>query len=84
MTSTLNAVPGGSFAYDAEDDLTTDTYDNNRNTIASVGISNTYDFENHAHSWGCNAGLRWGQEPRFGNHRGEDHEVPCRHAEYNR
>jgi RHS repeat-associated protein len=46
MTSTLNAVPGGSFFYDNNDQLTTDTYDNNGNTTASAGISNTYDFEN--------------------------------------
>jgi RHS repeat-associated protein len=46
MTSTLNAVPGGSFNYDANDRLTTDVYDNNGNTISFAGISNTYDFEN--------------------------------------
>jgi uncharacterized protein RhaS with RHS repeats len=46
MTSTLNAVPGGSFFYDANDRLTTDVYDNNGNTISFAGIANTYDFEN--------------------------------------
>lgn len=46
MTSTLNAVPGGSFSYDANDRLTTDTYDANGNTTSSAGIANTYDFEN--------------------------------------
>ena len=46
MTSTLNAVPGGSFFIDANDRFMTDTYDNNGNTISSTGIANTYDFEN--------------------------------------
>jgi RHS repeat-associated protein len=46
MTSTLSAVPGGSFVYDANDQLTTDTYDANGNTISSGGISYGYDFEN--------------------------------------
>jgi len=46
MTSTLNAVPSGSFSYDANDRLTTDIYNNNGNTISSASISNTYDFEN--------------------------------------
>jgi RHS repeat-associated protein len=46
MTSTLNAVPGGSFFYDANDRLTTDIYDANGNTTSSAGISNGYDFEN--------------------------------------
>jgi RHS repeat-associated protein len=46
MTSTLNAVPGGSFFYDANDRLTTDIYDANGNTTSSGGITNTYDFEN--------------------------------------
>jgi YD repeat-containing protein len=46
MASTLSAVPGGSFVYDANDQLTTDTYDANGNTISSGGISYGYDFEN--------------------------------------
>jgi RHS repeat-associated protein len=46
MTSTLNAVPGGSFFYDANDRLTTDGYNNNGNTISRAGTSINYDFEN--------------------------------------
>jgi hypothetical protein len=46
MTSTLNAVPGGSFSCDNNDRLTTDIYDANGNATSSAGISNTYDFEN--------------------------------------
>src|SRR5215472_6228699 len=45
MNSTLAAVPPGSFSYDANDRLTTDTYDNNGDTISSAGISSAYDFE---------------------------------------
>lgn len=45
-TSTLSAVPGGSFSYDANDRLSIDAYDANGNTTSSAGISNTYDFEN--------------------------------------
>jgi hypothetical protein len=40
MTSTLNALSGGSFSYDANDRLTTDNWDANGNTISSGGISN--------------------------------------------
>jgi RHS repeat-associated protein len=46
MTSTLNAVPGGSFSYDANDRLTTDGYDANGNTTSQASLTNTYDFEN--------------------------------------
>jgi RHS repeat-associated protein len=46
MTSTLNAVPGGTFSYDANDKLSIDTFDANGNTTSSAGITNTYDFEN--------------------------------------
>ena len=47
MTSTLGAVPAGLWNYDANDRLTTDTYDNDGNTVSSAGIQNVYDFENH-------------------------------------
>jgi RHS repeat-associated protein len=46
MTSTLGAVPGGTFSYDANDRLALDTWDANGNTISSAGISYVYDFEN--------------------------------------
>jgi RHS repeat-associated protein len=51
-TSTLGAVPPASYTYDANDRLTTDTYDNNGNTIFSGGIAFTYDFENRLLSRG--------------------------------
>jgi len=53
MTSTLNAVPGGSFSYDANDRLATDSYDANGNTKSSAGIANTYDFENRMTAHGA-------------------------------
>jgi len=46
MTSTLGAVPGGTFSYNENDQLAIDTYDANGNTISSAGISYVYDFEN--------------------------------------
>ncbi|MGC2186077.1 MAG: RHS repeat-associated core domain-containing protein, partial [Terriglobales bacterium] len=52
-TSTLGAVPPASYSYDANDRLTTDTYDNNGNTIFSGGIAFGYDFENRLVSRGA-------------------------------
>jgi RHS repeat-associated protein len=47
LSSTIPSLSGSnSYSYDANDRLTTDTYDNNGNTISSSGISYTYDFEN--------------------------------------
>jgi RHS repeat-associated protein len=47
VSSTIPPLSGGtSYSYDANDRLTTDTYDNNGSTISSGGIANTYDFEN--------------------------------------
>src|SRR6185312_13097834 len=48
ITSTVNAIPSsGTLFYDANDRTSTDTYDNNGNTVAQAGIANVYDFENH-------------------------------------
>jgi len=57
MTSTLNAVPGGIFSYDANDRLALDTYDANGNTTSSASITNVYDFENRMTQHGTNPGL---------------------------
>ena len=46
-TSALAGYPGGLSNYNANDQLTTDTYDANGNTTASIGLGYTYDFENH-------------------------------------
>jgi RHS repeat-associated protein len=48
LTSTIPSLGGGmSYSYDANDRLTTDTYDSDGNTVSSGGTTNTYDFENH-------------------------------------
>jgi len=40
-------LPGSvSYNYDSNDRLTTDTYDNDGNTLSSAGTASTYDFEN--------------------------------------
>ena len=52
MSSTLNAVPSGSFSYDANDRLSTDTIDANGNTTSSGEVSSLYDFENHMTAYG--------------------------------
>jgi len=47
LSSTIPSLPGSnSYSYDANDRLSTDTYDNDGNTISSGGTANTYDFEN--------------------------------------
>lgn len=45
-TSTLTGVPTQSYSYDANDRLTSDSYDGNGNTLASGGTTYQYDFEN--------------------------------------
>src|SRR5208337_2245698 len=46
-SSTLPGYPGGLSNYNANDQLSTDTYDANGNTTASIGNGYVYDFENH-------------------------------------
>ncbi|MBV9896015.1 MAG: RHS repeat-associated core domain-containing protein [Chloroflexi bacterium] len=46
-TSTVAPVPAANYPYDANDRLTTDSYDANGSTIGSGGNTYTYDFENH-------------------------------------
>jgi RHS repeat-associated protein len=45
--STIPGFPGGLTNYNANDQLSTDTYDNDGNTTASNGLGYVYDFENH-------------------------------------
>jgi RHS repeat-associated protein len=45
--STLAGFPGGLSNYNANDELTTDTYDAAGNTTQSQGLGYVYDFENH-------------------------------------
>jgi YD repeat-containing protein len=48
--SSIAPVPSQSSTYDANDRLTTDTSDNNGNTVASNGNGYAYDFENRLSS----------------------------------
>ena len=48
LNSTLPAVvPTGLLSYDANDRVSTDTFDANGNTTINSGQTNVYDFENH-------------------------------------
>src|SRR5579884_2067462 len=48
VVSTVPQIPSsGTMFYDANDRLSTDSYDNNGDTINSGGIQNVYDFEGH-------------------------------------
>ena len=53
MTSTLGAVPGGTFSYDSNDRLSGPSYDNNGNTIGLSGTTIAYDFENRMKTYGA-------------------------------
>src|SRR5258708_4194379 len=46
LTSTLAPVPAGLWNYNANDQLASDSYDANGNTVASGGLNYAYDFEN--------------------------------------
>ena len=46
-TSSLAGISTGSFGYNADDEVSTETYDNNGNTLTTGGKSFTYDAENH-------------------------------------
>ena len=45
-TSTVAAIPAGMLNYDANDRITTDTYDAAGNTVLTGGVKSVYDFEN--------------------------------------
>ncbi len=47
MSSTVPAIPAGTFFYDANDRRGTDVYDADGNPITSGGLNYVYDFENH-------------------------------------
>jgi RHS repeat-associated protein len=49
-TATLPGLLPGTFTYDADDRLNTETYDANGNTLTSGGKTFTYDFENRLKS----------------------------------
>jgi RHS repeat-associated protein len=47
LTSALAPVPAGLWNYNANDQITSDSYDANGNTTASGGLTYAYDFDNH-------------------------------------
>ncbi len=53
-----------SYSYDANDRVSTDTYDANGNTTSSTGISNSYDFENRMTAHGAVAVVYGGDGDR--------------------
>jgi len=46
LSSTVNGISSATESYNADDELTTDTYDANGNTLTSGGKTYSYDFEN--------------------------------------
>jgi RHS repeat-associated protein len=50
QTSTLPGISAGSFTYDPDDRLSTETFDNNGNTLVSGASTFAYDFENRLKS----------------------------------
>jgi len=46
-TSSLAGINSGSFGYNADDEVNTETYDANGNTLFTGGKNFTYDAENH-------------------------------------
>jgi RHS repeat-associated protein len=54
-TSTLSGISSGSATFDADDRLSTETYDSNGNTLSSGGKSFAYDSENHLTSMNSSA-----------------------------
>ena len=47
LNSTLTGVESGSFGYNADDEVSSESYDSNGNTLATGGKTFTYDPENH-------------------------------------
>ena len=46
-TSSLSGINSSSFSFNADDEVSTEIYDNNGNTLTTGGKSFTYDAENH-------------------------------------
>ncbi len=55
QTSTLSAIVSGSYSYDSNDRLSTETYDNNGSTVVSGTRTFSYDFENRLKSMNSGA-----------------------------
>ena len=55
QTSSLPGISSGTFTFDPNDRLSTETYDNNGNTLRSGGKTFAYDFENRVKSMNSGA-----------------------------
>jgi RHS repeat-associated protein len=69
--STLSAVNSGSFGYNADDEVSTETYDANGNVLATGGKNFTYDSENHMTSMTANGTTVTMVYDAFGNRVGK-------------
>ena len=58
-TSTVGPVAGQAFAYDANDRITTETYDLNGNTLQAEGDSFAYDFADRLVGIGSGVGIAY-------------------------
>jgi len=47
MNSTLPGIESGTFGYNADDEISSETYDDNGNVLSTNGKTFTYDSENH-------------------------------------
>ena len=56
-SSTLSGLDPGTFTYNSDDEVSTDTFDNNGNTTATGGKTFAFDSENHLVSMGSTVGL---------------------------
>jgi RHS repeat-associated protein len=66
-TSTLSGLSSGSFTYNADDQISSETYDANGNTLTAGGKSYTYDSENHMTSMTGNGTVVTMVYDAFGN-----------------
>ena len=76
--SSLGGVTSGSFGYNADDEVSTDTFDNNGNTLATGGKTFTYDSQNQLRTMTA-AGHRSARLRRLRQPRSEDGEQ-CHYA----
>jgi RHS repeat-associated protein len=69
--STLSAVNSGSFSYNADDEVSSETYDANGNTTSTGGKNFIYDSENHMTSMTANGTTVTMVYDAFGNRVGK-------------
>ncbi len=67
LNSTLPGINSGGFGYNADDEVTSETYDANGNTTYAGGKNFTYDSENHLTSMTANGTTVTLHYDAFGN-----------------